>query len=100
MDTARRSDSRHGSGQGEKLWIRLAARTPAMAPARVKSYLPYMSTVNEIAERHVARFAEIDPVTASTIGLVGYDDRMTDLSPDGFASRDDLDHETIAALHR
>src|SRR5215470_12193301 len=59
-----------------------------------------MTTVNEIAERHVTRFAEIDPITATATGLVGHDHEMTDLSPDGFASRNDLDHTTIAALHQ
>lgn len=59
-----------------------------------------MTTVNEIADRHVARFAEIDPVTASTIGLLGCDDKMTDLSPDGFAARHDLDLATVAALRQ
>lgn len=59
-----------------------------------------MSTVNEIAERHVTRFAELDPITATTVGLVGHDDEMTDLSPDGFAARDELDQTTIAALHQ
>ena len=49
-----------------------------------------MSSVNEIAERHVARFAELDPVTATAFGLVGFDDRMTDLSPDAFAARNSI----------
>ncbi len=71
-----------------------------MACVGMGSYLPYMSTVNEIAERHVTRFAELDPVTATALGLVGHDDEMTDLSPDGFASLDDLDRTTIAALRQ
>jgi uncharacterized protein (DUF885 family) len=59
-----------------------------------------MSTVNEIAERHVARFTALDPVTATSIGIAGCDDQMTDLSPDGFAARHDLDLDTTAALHQ
>ena len=57
-----------------------------------------MSTVDEIADRYVEQFAELDPATATSVGIAGYDDRMTDLSPDGFSARAELDRETVAAL--
>jgi hypothetical protein len=31
-------------------------------------------------------------------GITGYDDRLADTSPDGFAARADLDRRTIAAV--
>ena len=57
-----------------------------------------MGTIDEIADRHVVQFAEIDPVGATAIGIAGYDHLMNDLSPAGFAAHDDLDRATIAAL--
>ena len=57
-----------------------------------------MSTVDEIADRYVEQYAELDPATATSVGIAGYDDRMTDLSPDGFAARAELDRETLTAL--
>ncbi|HEY2549019.1 MAG TPA: DUF885 domain-containing protein [Streptosporangiaceae bacterium] len=57
-----------------------------------------MSTVNEIADRYVEQVAELDPVTATSVGIAGHDDEMTDLSPDGFAARAQLDRDAVAAL--
>jgi uncharacterized protein (DUF885 family) len=59
-----------------------------------------MSEIDLIAERYVDRAAALDPVTATYVGVAGYDDRMPDLSPKGFEARAELDRETIAALHR
>jgi uncharacterized protein (DUF885 family) len=57
-----------------------------------------MSTVTEVADDYVARYAELDPVEATVIGLAGHDHAMTDLSPDGFAARAALSDATAAAL--
>src|SRR5271166_7058344 len=57
-----------------------------------------MSTVDEIAEHYVTRFAELNPVGASTAGISGYDHLMTDLGPAGMAALADLDRDTSAAL--
>jgi uncharacterized protein (DUF885 family) len=54
--------------------------------------------IDEIADRYVDQAAELDPVAATASGIAGYDDRMTDLTPDGFAARAELDRATIAAL--
>jgi uncharacterized protein (DUF885 family) len=59
-----------------------------------------MSQTDEIAERYVVQAAELDPVMATFSGVVGYDGLMSDLSPEGFAARADLDAATIAALGR
>jgi uncharacterized protein (DUF885 family) len=57
-----------------------------------------MGLIDDIANRYVAKASELDPVTASHNGIIGYDDRMTDLSPAGFAARADLDRATINEL--
>ena len=57
-----------------------------------------MRPIDEIADRHVAQFAEIDPIGASMIGIAGYDHLMNDLSPAGFTAHNDLDQATIVAL--
>jgi uncharacterized protein (DUF885 family) len=57
-----------------------------------------MRPIDEIADRHVAQYAEIDPIGASAIGIAGYDHLMNDLSPAGFTAHNDLDQATIAAL--
>jgi uncharacterized protein (DUF885 family) len=57
-----------------------------------------MSSIDEIADRYVERAAELDPVGATALGVAGFDDRMPDLSPAGFAARADLDRATVTAL--
>ncbi|HEU5427823.1 MAG TPA: DUF885 domain-containing protein [Actinocrinis sp.] len=58
-----------------------------------------MSNINEIADGYVERAATLNPLEATYAGIPGYDDRMSDLSPEGFRARVDLDRETIAALN-
>ena len=58
-----------------------------------------MSNINEIADGYVERAAPLNPLEATYCGIPGYDDRMSDLSPEGFRARVDLDRETIAALN-
>ncbi|MGH6657610.1 MAG: DUF885 domain-containing protein [Actinocrinis sp.] len=57
-----------------------------------------MSHIDEIADRYVDRAAALNPISATFSGVPGFDDRMPDLSPDGFRAQADLDRETIAAL--
>jgi uncharacterized protein (DUF885 family) len=57
-----------------------------------------MNSIDEIADRYVERAAELDPVGATAVGVAGFDDRMPDLSPAGFAARADLDRATVTAL--
>jgi uncharacterized protein (DUF885 family) len=57
-----------------------------------------MGKVNDIADRYVGQFAELDPLVATSVGINGFDHLMTDLSPEGFAARAALDRATIAEL--
>jgi uncharacterized protein (DUF885 family) len=59
-----------------------------------------MSTVGQIADRYVEEFARLDPVTATAVGITGFDHLMTDLSPDGFAARAALDRATMTELRK
>ncbi|SDS72492.1 Uncharacterized conserved protein, DUF885 familyt [Paraoerskovia marina] len=54
--------------------------------------------VDTIAERHVRRVAELDPIAATAMGLPGHDDRLTDLSPDGLAQRAQATRTTLREL--
>lgn len=60
-----------------------------------------MSRVDELSDSYVAAFAALDPCMASVLGLRGHDAHLTDLSPDGFTARAELDRRTrrdLAAL--
>ncbi|MBA3280593.1 MAG: DUF885 domain-containing protein [Acidimicrobiia bacterium] len=49
-----------------------------------------MRTVDEISESYVADYAALNPITASYLGIEGHEDRLPDLSPDGYAAREEL----------
>ncbi len=53
--------------------------------------------VDAIAEAFVEDYCALDPLAATEMGVLGYDDRLTDLSPDGFAARTDLTRRALAA---
>ncbi|QBR92016.1 DUF885 domain-containing protein [Nocardioides euryhalodurans] len=52
--------------------------------------------VDAIADQYVEDFARLDPVAATFIGVDGHDDRLTDLSPAGFAAREELARKALA----
>ena len=58
-----------------------------------------MSHIDEIADAFVERIAALSPIDATFSGVAGHDDRLTDLSPDGFRAVADLQRETVAALN-
>jgi len=53
--------------------------------------------VDAVADRYVADYAALDPISATFLGIAGYDDQLTDLSPDGFAAREQLTRDALAA---
>ncbi|GAA1748622.1 DUF885 domain-containing protein [Luedemannella helvata] len=57
-----------------------------------------MGRTDEIADSYVDDWAALDPVGATSVGIAGYDDRLTDLSPGGFAALAELDRRTLAEL--
>jgi uncharacterized protein (DUF885 family) len=57
-----------------------------------------MSIIDEIADGYVERAAALNPIDATLCGIAGYDDRLPDLSPDGFRTQADLYCDTLPAL--
>ncbi len=43
-------------------------------------------SVHEISDQFVDDYAAAEPVLATYLGVVGYDDRLTDYSPEGHAA--------------
>ena len=54
--------------------------------------------VDAIANRYVEEYAALNPVDATSLGIPGHDDRLTDLSPDGYAERDAARRAALAAV--
>ena len=57
-----------------------------------------MATPFEISERYTEAWADLAPSTATTAGISGRHHLNTDLSPDGYAARNDLNRRTLAEL--
>ncbi len=57
-----------------------------------------MSTrpVDAIADAYVADACALDPITATYLGVSGHDDRLGDLSPEGFSEREALARRALA----
>ena len=57
-----------------------------------------MASVHEICDRFVDDFAASHPVAATEIGIPGYDDELTDYSPEGHAARAALARRALEAV--
>ena len=58
-----------------------------------------MSQIYDIANDYVERYAALNPLSATSIGVPGYDDKMSDFSPQGADANAELNRQTIAALN-
>ncbi len=54
--------------------------------------------VDRIADAYLDTSLSLHPAKATRIGAPGYDDQLTDYSPDGIAARTELDRRTLSAL--
>jgi uncharacterized protein (DUF885 family) len=54
--------------------------------------------IDDLADRYVEDWAALEPLGATYVGISGYDDKLTDLSPEGFAALADLDRRTLAQI--
>jgi uncharacterized protein (DUF885 family) len=54
--------------------------------------------IDDLANRYVAEWAPLNPVGATSVGITGQDDRLDDLSPDGFEAQAELIRRTLAEL--
>ncbi len=52
--------------------------------------------MDAIADRYLEEYVALDPITATYIGVDGHDDRLTDLSPDGYSAREELTRVALA----
>ncbi|TJZ50236.1 DUF885 domain-containing protein [Streptomyces piniterrae] len=59
---------------------------------------PVPLSPRRIADEYVAQVAALDPMTSERLGLHPGDDRMPDLSPEGFEALAELGRRTLAAL--
>src|SRR3954447_7272261 len=66
-------------------------RTAAREPAAVRRY-------RQVAESVLEGLLETAPETATALGDHRYDDRLSDLSPEGVATRAGVLHDALAAL--
>jgi uncharacterized protein (DUF885 family) len=57
-----------------------------------------MGRIDDIANRYVDEWAPLSPIGATYVGITGYDDKLDDLSSDGFAAQADLARRTVAEL--
>lgn len=57
-----------------------------------------MGRIDDLANRYVDNWAPLNPTGATYVGITGYDDRLDDLSPDGFAAQAELTRRTLAEL--
>lgn len=54
--------------------------------------------VDARSDRFVADYAALNPLDATAMGVSGYDDQMTDFSPDGYAAREDLARTALSEV--
>ncbi len=57
------------------------------------------TAVDAVAERYLETFAALDPCAATEMGIVGFDDDITDYSPDGVEARADSARATLRELN-
>ena len=57
-----------------------------------------MSQIYDIANDYVERYAALNPLSATSIGVPGYDDKMSDFSPQGADANAALNRQTVTAL--
>lgn len=57
-----------------------------------------MTTPFEISDKFTEAWAQLHPISATDHGIAGYEDKVTDYSPDGEAARKDLYQATLREL--
>jgi uncharacterized protein (DUF885 family) len=54
--------------------------------------------IDDLANRYVDEWAPLDPLSATFVGIAGYDHDLGDLTPEGYAALADLDRRTLDEL--
>ncbi len=58
-----------------------------------------LRSIDDVANQFVDDYTTLDPLTATHLGVPGHEDRLTDLSPDGFAAREALARRALSDAH-
>ena len=58
-----------------------------------------MGRIDDLANSYVDQWAPLEPIGATYVGISGYDHKLTDLSPEGFAALGELDRRTLNQLN-
>jgi uncharacterized protein (DUF885 family) len=61
---------------------------------------PPAREADELAEQFVVDMAAADPILATFAGIAGHEDQLPDLTPDGYAAREELLRRAAAAMQR
>src|SRR6188474_742127 len=61
---------------------------------------PPAREADEVAEQFVVDMAAADPILATFAGIAGHEDRLPDLTPDGYAAREELLRQARAEMQR
>lgn len=56
--------------------------------------------VDAIAEQFVEDYVVLDPLTATYVGIAGYDDQLADLSPAGYEQRETLTRRALEQMRK
>lgn len=56
------------------------------------------TAIDAIADAYTQAYAALDPIDATSLGILGFDHLMTDYSPDGLQALADLERQTLAQL--
>jgi uncharacterized protein (DUF885 family) len=54
--------------------------------------------IDDLANRYVTEWADLNPTGATWVGIPGHDDRLDDVSPEGYAAQAELTRRTLAEL--
>ncbi|UDY22775.1 DUF885 domain-containing protein [Nocardioides sp. Kera G14] len=55
--------------------------------------------IDSRSEAYVGEVVALDPLTATELGIPGHDHELPDLSPDGFAAREEVARRALADVH-
>ncbi len=56
--------------------------------------------VDAIADQFVEDYAALDPIVATFVGIDSHEDQLNDLSPEGFAAREELTRRALTTMQR
>ncbi len=80
------------------IWIRRLTRRTGAVRRLYARRVSELTPIFDLSDRFVAEAAALDPYNATRTGVAGFDDRITDYSPDGCAAQADHCRTTLREL--